>query len=132
MRKLKTLAILLGIALLGTSYAVAESSEDSNNAVTTVQSSYPTVVEIKGFETAPNGIMEQYTAVLSEPLPAGAYVEWILIPDDEDVVWNGDNIGGSIFLTFKETGKSYQLTARVRGIDGYADLGRYINITVGR
>lgn len=79
MRKLKTLAILLGIALLGTSYAVAESSSEEDNAVTSVQS-YPAVIEIKGFETAPNGIMEQYRAILSEPLPEGAYVEWILIP----------------------------------------------------
>ena len=30
MRKLKTLAILLGIALLGTSYAVAESSSEED------------------------------------------------------------------------------------------------------
>lgn len=130
MRKLKTLAILLGIALLGTSYAVAESSSEEDNAVTSVQS-YPAVIEIKGFETAPNGIMEQYRAILSEPLPEGAYVEWILIPNDEDVVWTGDNIGETIFLTFKETGKNYQLTARVRGITGYTDSGRYMNITVG-
>lgn len=133
MKKIVKWAFLLGIAF-SPLYGMAESSNTNSNEATEVAqaTSLPSVTEIKGFELAPNGVMEEYRAVLSSALPAGAYVEWILIPDDEDVSWNGDNIGESIFLTFRKTGKQYQLTARVRGADGSVGMGRYMNITVGQ
>lgn len=131
LRNLLGFLVIAAFASLNVAYAqpVSECLEVEN-----VSSEVPNVIGISGFTEMNKDLAEPFNAELDGPLPAGAYVEWIITADGETGAGggefnNGDNTGMGVLVVFRQAG-DYYLTARVRSASGKVGQSRYIRIKV--
>lgn len=99
------------------------------NGLENTRSALPNVVNIIGLSTAPKYIAEGYRCEVEGVLPEGAYIEWVIYPEEGCEFNNGHNTGSGVTLTFRKDGE-YCLTAQIHSPYAPVGLSRYMWITV--